>query len=73
MIYIWIYVFSQSGFVFIYLKIVYKTKNLSKNFVLKKFLLRFTVSFSLRFSNNAWTYHSFGHAVNGSFVSLDYN
>ena len=30
MIYIWIYVLSQSGFVFIYLKIVYKTKNLSK-------------------------------------------
>jgi len=47
MIYIWIYVFSQSGFVFIYLKIVYKTKNLSKNFVLKKFLLKFTVSFSV--------------------------
>ena len=36
--------FSQSGFVFIYLKIVYKTKNLSKNFFKTKFLLKFTVS-----------------------------
>jgi hypothetical protein len=41
--------FSQSGFVYIYLKKVYKTKNLSKYFVLKKFLLKFTVSFLFKF------------------------
>ena len=50
--------FSQSGFVFIYLKIVYKTKNLSKYFVLTKILLKFTVSFLFKIFFNK-TLHEF--------------